>query len=102
MGSDRIAKTRKVAKEQIAHPPAPPGHLSKKMKEFWRTVFYINNPQPHEVLLLVKACEAHDRAEQARRVLKKEGLVYLDRFEKPKARPEVGIELTSKTFSSEF
>jgi len=68
MRSDRIAKTKKAAKDQIANPP---GHLSKKMKDFWRPVFELNNAQPYQVLILVKACEANDRAEQARRVLKK-------------------------------
>ena len=67
------------------------------MKGFWRPVFELNNPQPYQVLILVKACEANDRAEQARRVLKKEGLTFLDRFEKPKPRPEIAIELTNKT-----
>jgi hypothetical protein len=38
------------------------------------------------------ALEALDRANQARRALKRHGLVYLDRFEAPHARPEVAIE----------
>ena len=75
---------------------APPPHLSKKMKDFWTGVFERKNLQPHQVLILIKACEAHDRAEQARRILKKEGLVYLDRFKQPRSRPEIAVERDSK------
>ena len=91
---DQIEKTRKAAAEAI--PPDPPPHLSKKMKVFWRGVFELRNLQPYQVLILVKACEAHDRAEQARRILKKEGLIYQDRFKQPRSRPEVGIERDNK------
>src|SRR6266540_463623 len=87
---DRIDKTRMAAK--AAKPPDPPGHLSKKMKDFWRGVFELDNPQPYHILLLTKACESFDRAEHARRILKKEGLTFEDRFGAPHARPEVAIE----------
>jgi hypothetical protein len=66
------------------------------MKEFWRGVFELRNLQPYQILILVKACECHDRAEQARRILKKQGLIYLDRFKQPRARPEVAIERDSR------
>ena len=85
-----IQKTRKGS--AAAKPIDPPPHLSKKMKEFWRGVFDLKNLQPFQVLILIKACEAHDRAEQARRILKKDGLTYLDRFKQPRSRPEVAIE----------
>jgi phage terminase small subunit len=62
------------------------------MKEFWRGVFELKNLQPYQILILCKACETYDRAEQARRILKKEGLVYVDRFKQPRSRPEVSIE----------
>ncbi len=94
MNSSQIQKTRKAAAE--AKPPDPPPHLSKKMKEFWRGVFELKNLQPYQVLILVKACEAYDRAEQARRILKEEGLTYEDRFKQPRSRPEVAIERDGK------
>jgi hypothetical protein len=40
--------------------------------------------------------EAHDRAEQARRNLKRKGLTYEDRFGQPRGRPEVRIELENR------
>jgi phage terminase small subunit len=93
---DKIQKTREAAKVAQTQTPNPPPHLSKKMKEFWCSVFKLATPQPFEVLILKEACEAFDRAEQARRILKKEGLVYSDRFQQPRSRPEVGIERDSK------
>jgi phage terminase small subunit len=92
--SDRIEKTRKAAAE--AKIPDPPAHLSKKMKEFWRGVFELKNLQPFQTLILKEACEAFDRAEQSRRILKREGLTYEDRFKQPRSRPEVAIERDSK------
>jgi phage terminase small subunit len=63
------------------------------MKAFWISVFERKDPlQPHEAIIFLKACEAYDRAEQARRILKREGLTYLDRFQQPRSRPEVAIE----------
>jgi len=47
-------------------------------------------------VVVTKAAEAHDRAEQARKVLTKDGLTYLDRFEQPTSRPEVAIERDSR------
>ena len=57
-----------------AKPPDPPPHLSKKMKAFWIGVFELKNLQPYQILILLKACEAYDRAEQARRIPQKAGL----------------------------
>jgi len=76
--------------------PDPPAHLSKEMKEFWTGVFERKNLQPHEILILAKACEAFDRGEQARQILDKEGFTFEDRFGQPRARPEVAIERDSR------
>ena len=37
-----------------------------------------------------------DRSAQARRVLERDGLVFLDRFGQPRPRPEVAIEKDAK------
>jgi phage terminase small subunit len=76
--------------------PSPPAHLSKRMKKFWISIFDSKTLKPHETLIFVKACEAHDRAEQARRVLKREGLIFTDRFDQPRSRPEITIERDSR------
>ena len=46
----------------------------------------------HHLLLLEGACEAWDRAAQARAALAEHGLTYIGRDGQPKARPEVNIE----------
>jgi phage terminase small subunit len=48
------------------------------------------------VRLLVLACQAWDRAEQAREILAREGLTFMDRFDCPHARPEVAVERDSR------
>jgi hypothetical protein len=66
------------------------------MKTFWAEIFETRRLQLHEVVIFLKACEAHDRAEQARLILKREGPTYQDRFQQPRARPEVAIERDSR------
>jgi hypothetical protein len=46
--------------------------------------------------LLQLACEAWDRAEQARELLLQHGLTFVDRFGQPHARPEIAIERDSR------
>jgi len=83
--------------ETVKNPP-PPSHLSSKMKAFWKSIFERKDTtlQPHEVIIFLKACEAHDRCEQARRILKKQGLTYEDHFKQPRSRPEIAIERDSR------
>jgi P27 family predicted phage terminase small subunit len=85
-------KTQTVPAEAKKPPPAPPHHLSKKMKRFWIRALESHNLQPYQIEILLKALEAYDRAEQARRILKREGLTYQDRFGQPRSRPEVAVE----------
>jgi hypothetical protein len=72
--------------------PSPPGHLSRKMKKFWISVFESKTLDARETLIFLKALESHDRAEQARRIIKNQGLTFIDRFNSPRVRPEVAIE----------
>jgi len=90
----RIEETKRAYREAET-PPAPP-HLSRRMKEFWASTFSSKKLQPHQVLILTKALEAYDRAEQARRLLKKNGLTFDDRFGQPRSRPEVAVERDNK------
>jgi phage terminase small subunit len=66
----------------------PPKHLSKESADFFRKTIADYDLDGHHLLLLVKALEAFDLAEKCRKVLDKEGLVYTDRFNAPRARPE--------------
>jgi hypothetical protein len=65
-----------------------PLHISKESQDFYREAIARYELDPHHLLLLVKALEAFDNAEKCRKILDKEGLVYLDRFGSPRARPE--------------
>jgi phage terminase small subunit len=76
--------------------PAPPGHLSEPSKRLWRETVERYELAPHELRILRLALEAVDRCEQARRALRRHGLVMLDRWDKPVPRPEVKIEADSR------
>jgi phage terminase small subunit len=66
------------------------------MKDFWQKVVAGWKLEDHHLLILSKACEAHDRADEARKTLKTEGTTYKDRFNQPCARPEIAIERDSR------
>lgn len=78
--------------KKVSPTPRPPSHLSEPAKRWWRSVLDAYELEPHHLLLLAKAAEAWDRAEQARQFLDANGLTYQDRFSQPKVRPEVAIE----------
>ncbi len=48
--------------------------------------------EQHHLHLLRLAGEALDRADQARRILAREGVTYRDRFGKPRKHPAIAIE----------
>jgi hypothetical protein len=66
------------------------------MKKWWMSVNESFVLEDHHRLLLTKAAEAHDRAEEARAAIEKHGTIYLDRFDQPCARPEIAIERDSR------
>lgn len=72
--------------------PAPPEHLRTGTRDWWRSVVAAYELEQHHLRLLQLACEAWDRAEQAREQLATDGVVYLDRFGAPRKHPSVGIE----------
>ncbi|SRR6266536_3059562 len=76
-------------------PPAPP-HLSDISRRWWHAVTAEYALEPHHIHLLRLACEALDRAEEARQALATNGTTYLDRFNAPRLRPEVAIERDSR------
>jgi len=76
--------------------PKPPVHLSPDAKAWWREVVTGYELEPQHLRLLALACEAWDRARQARRILAKRGMTYRDRFGQPRARPEIAIERDSR------
>lgn len=74
----------------------PPAHLSPASKKWFRSVIEHFDLDEHHVKLLVLACEALDRGEQARATLAADGVTYKDRFGCPRAHPCVAIERDSR------
>jgi phage terminase small subunit len=70
----------------------PPAHLRPATARWWIAVQKDFDLEPHHVRLLTLAATAWDRADSAREVIQTEGAVFRDRFDQPKARPEVAIE----------
>ena len=75
---------------------AAPTHLSDDAARWWRLVNREYKLEWHHIRLLTLAAEAWDRGEQARVILDRDGLTFLDRFEAPKVRPEVAVERDSR------
>ena len=74
----------------------PPKHLKADTRKWWESVLAEYLLDEHHVKLLTLAADSWDRCIEARAVLLKDGLTYLDRFKQPKARPEVAIERDCK------
>lgn len=73
-----------------------PGHLKTTTKAWFAAVLAEYALEPHHVRLLTLAAEAWDRCCAARQILDRDGLTYLDRFDAPRARPEIAIERDSR------
>ena len=77
--------------------PKPPSHLRKPTAAWFRSVVDEYDLDAHHVRLLTLASEAWDRGQQAREVIDREGMTFVDRFDSPKPRPEIAIERDSRT-----
>lgn len=73
-----------------------PGHLSASTKTWWDEIARGYVLEPHHLKLLQSACEAWDRAETARRTLKRQGMFYRDRWDQPKEHPAAATERQSR------
>ena len=74
----------------------PPSHLSASTRSWWLGVvdgFFL---EQHHLRLLLACCESWDRAETARRTVKRESMFYRDRFGAPKVHPGVDVERKSR------
>jgi P27 family predicted phage terminase small subunit len=74
----------------------PPKHLKPETAAWYAHITSEYELESHHYKLLIKACEAHDRGEEARLAIAEHGLVYEDRFGAPKTRPEVAVERDSR------
>jgi len=74
----------------------PPTHLKPATKRWYRETIATFELEPHHLRLLTLAAEAWDRCQAAREVLDRDGVSYVDRFDAPRARPEVAVERDSR------
>ena len=72
--------------------PAPPSHLTAAGQKLWSSIFAENEFDAAALLLLATLCEQFDRLREAQSILKKDGVVTVDRFGQCKAHPAVAIE----------
>ncbi len=80
----------------MPNPIRPPRHLRPPTRKWFTAVLADYELEDHHVRLLMLACEAWDRSMEAREALSKHGLTVVDRFDFPRARPEVAIERDSQ------
>ena len=74
----------------------PPAHLSADTRSWWSEVVNSFVLEDHHMRLLLGCCEAWDRAETARREVKRAGMFFADRFGAPKVHPGVDTERKSR------
>ena len=71
----------------------PPAHLSEKAKDWWRKLSAEYPLQDsHAQLLLAAALTAYDRANEARAILRRQGLTTTDDKGKTRAHPMCAVE----------
>jgi hypothetical protein len=70
--------------------PKPPDHLSPAAAAWWSTVCRDYQLEPHHLHLLRLACDALDRAEQAREVLQRDGITTFD--DRKNVRPQTPLQ----------
>ncbi|MDU0343703.1 hypothetical protein [Bosea rubneri] len=73
-----------------------PKHLRKPTKSWVKSVLSDFDLEEHHFKLLISAAESWDRITAAREIIDAQGMTYQDRFDQPKARPEIAIERDNK------
>jgi P27 family predicted phage terminase small subunit len=76
----------------ISDLPQPPTHLSSSAKQWWQATVETYVLQEHHLRLLQLACEAWDRAQEARTQIDREGLTVPGREGGVRPHPAVAIE----------
>lgn len=75
----------------MSAPNKPPSHLSNPSRAWWSEITRDWELDPASLRVLTSAAEAWDRKEDARRLLKREGIVVHDRFGQKREHPAVKI-----------
>jgi P27 family predicted phage terminase small subunit len=74
----------------------PPEHLGTAGRRLWRELHAEHTFAEHERELVRRACEAADRADQAREIVEREGVVAVDRYGQTRVHPAVVVEKDSR------
>jgi len=69
-----------------------PKHLTAAGRKLWREIADEIEIDRAASLLLTTLCEQFDRAQQAREILRKDGIITQDRFKQDKPHPACAIE----------
>ncbi len=85
-----------MAKTPLKQPISAPNHLKTATQKWFVSVIEEYVLEAHHIRILTLACEAWDRGQTARSAIEKFGMVYTDRYDCPKPRPEIGIERDSR------
>lgn len=97
-------KRTPVVVAPVAEPPSPPedvsvetppSTLSDAAKKWWTTIVTVFELEEWHILLLNECAAAWDRAQQARRLVDRDGPVAYDRWGQAKEHPATRIERDS-------
>jgi phage terminase small subunit len=86
----------KPKSNETAFSTAPGAHLSKDSAAFFKRTVALFELDEHHLKLLTLACESFDRAVQARKLIEKDGLTFIDRHGSIKPHAAVAIEKDSR------
>ena len=86
------AAVQLVGREGAPGAPRAPAHLTPDTKVWWRKIVATYVLEDQHLRLLQLAAEAWDRAAQARKLLKRDGLIYRDENDHPRKHPAISIE----------
>jgi phage terminase small subunit len=98
-GRKSAAKLASITDDLVqttSDPPRPPADLSRETRAWWTDIVCNHELAPHQYRTLQAAAESWDRYQQARRLLAKQGLTYVDAKDMIRARPECAIERDSR------
>lgn len=95
-GENQRQRTTKAKVSPIQSGFPPPKHLRPDTAAWWASVAGEYALEAHHLRILTLAAESWDRGQEAREAIAKHGPVYVDRFEQPRARPEIAIERDSR------
>lgn len=78
----------------------PPRHLSDESRAWFASVTKDFELESHHLMILRAAGEAWDRAQQAREILKRDGVTFVDRHGHIRPHPATVIERDQKVLFS--